>query len=292
MSADYDEIRNLNVDRVVYVCDNDQPGCEALVSVSKHYRGAMFGVKFPANFPLGWDIADDLPDHLFEKGVYKTTSPQLQDLLIPATWATSIRKVEGGKPKVGLRKEFARQWIHCVLPEVYIHEEWPSIHWSRDEFNHKVQPFSDVDDTARLLRKVEAQSVDFLKYKPGDPEGVSSDDRTRFFNTYQKPLIVPAATIVRDEAHPISDFLQKLVPNPTDRNHLAKWCATLVGRPDIHMTYAVLAVSETEGVGKGTLAEKSPSSPRRLAQRVGPQRGQGGGRLQRLASAQATDHHP
>ena len=35
-----------------------------------------------------------------------------------------------------------------------------------------------------------------------------------------------------------------------------RWCATLIARPDIRMQYGVLLISETQGVGKGTLGEK------------------------------------
>jgi hypothetical protein len=35
-----------------------------------------------------------------------------------------------------------------------------------------------------------------------------------------------------------------------------RWCATLIARPDIRMGYALLLISETQGVGKGTLGEK------------------------------------
>jgi hypothetical protein len=37
---------------------------------------------------------------------------------------------------------------------------------------------------------------------------------------------------------------------------LLRWCATLIEKPDVKMHYGVLLISETQGVGKGTLGEK------------------------------------
>jgi hypothetical protein len=49
-------------------------------------------------------------------------------------------------------------------------------------------------------------------------------------------------------------FLDYLFPDPGERHEVARWCATLIARPDIRMEYGLLLVSETQGVGKTTLA--------------------------------------
>jgi len=41
-----------------------------------------------------------------------------------------------------------------------------------------------------------------------------------------------------------------------DRQHLLRWCATLIAKPTVKMHYGVLLISETQGVGKGTLGER------------------------------------
>src|SRR5262249_48091598 len=51
------------------------------------------------------------------------------------------------------------------------------------------------------------------------------------------------------------NFMEYLVPDPDDRKHLLRWCATLIARPDVRIKYGVLAISETQGVGKTTLAD-------------------------------------
>ena len=48
-----------------------------------------------------------------------------------------------------------------------------------------------------------------------------------------------------------------------ERYEVMKWCATLIARPDVRMTYAMLLISEQTGTGKSTMGEI-------LSQLVGP----------------------
>ena len=48
--------------------------------------------------------------------------------------------------------------------------------------------------------------------------------------------------------------MEKLIPGEGDRKELLRWCATLIALPAVRIKYAVLLVSKTQGVGKGTLA--------------------------------------
>lgn len=47
-----------------------------------------------------------------------------------------------------------------------------------------------------------------------------------------------------------------LFPIEADREVVLKWCATLIACPATRMKYGLLLISETQGVGKGTLMEK------------------------------------
>ena len=53
-----------------------------------------------------------------------------------------------------------------------------------------------------------------------------------------------------------NEFTEHLIPNEQDRAELLRWCATLIARPSVRMHYSVLLISEMQGVGKTTLAEK------------------------------------
>jgi hypothetical protein len=50
--------------------------------------------------------------------------------------------------------------------------------------------------------------------------------------------------------------MEHLIPNEIERIETMRWCATLIARPEIKMMYAILLISETQGVGKSTLGER------------------------------------
>jgi len=249
--TDYDEIRRERPVEVVYVCDNDYAGESALQQVSKSYGQSLKGIRFGKHFPTSWDMADDFPPNLFtSKGRY--VGPELKELIKPATRATELVYPDGkGRPSAVLKRAFKEEWVHAVTPEVFIHREWPSKIYTAPEFNNFVAPYSDVDDTARLVKKDDASKTAILKYDPGKPPGIYGDGGS-YINTYT-PSIVKAE---QGDAAPWTDFMRKLIPSEGDRQELMRWCATLIARPDIKMSYGVLVISETQGVGKGTLGER------------------------------------
>ena len=249
--ADYDELRSFAPQLLVYVCDHDFEGEAALARFSNAYGGKMRGLKFASTFPGGFDLADPFPEDFFEDGVY--SGPKMEELIVPATRATNLVLTgEKGRPAVALRRNFREEWVHTVRPDIYIHRDWPHKLWTAAEFDDLIRPYSDAEQTSKLLRADESSKVEFLRYRPGDPPGVSGGDKDRFLNTYHPPLVVPE----EGDVEPFVDFTRRLVVDVTDWFNLMRWCATLIARPDIRMQYGVLLISETQGVGKGTLGEK------------------------------------
>lgn len=250
--TEYGEIVSESYGEVVYVCDNDFPGNAALQEVSKQYGKSLFGVRFGKDFKESFDLADPMPEKFFKKG--RWTGPSLKDLVEPATWATETLPNPGGKGKKVhvLTKAFREQWLHALTPEVFVHRNWPHQLFNAQEFNSKVAPFSHLDDTARLVRKDNASKSAVIKYDPSKEPGVyGSSDEGMVINTYKKPNVQE----LEGDPKPWLDFMSHLIPDPKDRHELFRWIATLVARPDIRMKYGVLLISETQGVGKGTLAE-------------------------------------
>ncbi len=250
--TNYEELNAEAPKEVVYVCDRDQPGESALQKVSARWGKRLKGIKFGDRFPETWDMADEMPATLFKNGRY--LGPKLRDLIKPATWATELVHAGGkGRPVTVLKYDFAAEWLHCIRPEVFIHRDWSSELLSATEFNSTVAPFSHVDDTARLLRKDDASKNSVLKYDPSLPPGVyGGSERGHFINTHCPTSIDPE----EGDDGPWLEFMEHLAPDDTDRLELERWCATLIARPDIRMHYGVLLISETQGVGKGTLGEK------------------------------------
>ena len=85
--ADYKELCGRNPERVVYVCDNDKPGKEAVVTVSRKYGRTMKFVDFDDSFPPAWDMADGMPQ----------AAKPLLEYMGGCTWATE--EIPSEKPR-------------------------------------------------------------------------------------------------------------------------------------------------------------------------------------------------
>jgi hypothetical protein len=234
----------------------DPPGERALQQVSKLYGSALIGIKFDGRWNAGWDLADDMPPQLFKEG-RQYIGPLLAEMRVPATWATNIKliAVPGKKAPdrhVSITQHFKNEWVHSVAPEAFVNAGWPQqVYYRQDEFNNRVQPFSDVKNTAELLRKDDAGKVETLTYSPALRSGVVAGP-PRAFNTHQPSTM----WTTKGNPKPWLKYLKHLIPEKTDRIELMRWIATLIARPGIKMSYGVLLISETQGVGKSTLGEK------------------------------------
>ena len=250
--TNYKELHDLQPKEVVYVCDRDHVGEAALPKVSKCWGKSLKGVVFGSNFPKSFDLGDPMPEDMFREG--RWLGPRFKELIVPATWATeTVPNPSGkGRPVMQIKNEFAEEWLHAVVPEVYMHAEWPSNMLGKDEFNNAVGPFSDADDTARLLKKAFESKATKIKYDPSIEPGTYPDQGGFFINTYEGPIIEPAD----GDPGMWFEFMEMLVPDEEDRENLYKWCATLIARPDIRILYGVLLISEVQGIGKSTLGEK------------------------------------
>lgn len=252
--TEYKELHDEMPAEVVYVCDNDFPGKSALQKVSKSYGKALLGVMFDKRFKDKWDMGDELEPHFFAEGG-KYIGPPFEEFLTFATHATRLKPpAEGkaGRPIVELTDAFKEEWYHCVTPEVFVHHRWPSMILTTPEFNNHVAPFSDADDTARLLKKDRASKSAVLAYEPGKPSGIYATVEGMFINTHIPTSYAPK----QGDVEPFLAFLRHLVPGDTDRMEVERWCATLIACPDIKMLYGVLLISEAQGIGKGTLGER------------------------------------
>lgn len=239
--TDYAELQAEGATEVIYVCDNDFHGKEALQKVSYNYGRPIKGIKFGVEFKVGWDMADKVPENC----------PPLEKLKCFATYATEtaqIEKGQKGRPAQVLKSYFAQEWIHCVEPDVYIHKDWPDRILTADSFDDDVRPYSGVHDTSRLIKGCGAIKSAVVKYIPALPPGLYGNNGG-YFNTCRPSPIQP----VEGDASPFIEFMENLLPDEEDRHQVMKWCATLIARPDIKMMYALLLISEIQGVGKGTL---------------------------------------
>ena len=254
--TDWTILTRQKVEQIYFVCDNDLEGKEAVAKVARNLGIAIMAVKFDNNFPNSFDLADPFPDKLFIEidGERLYRGPTMEDCKTCATWATEAIPTDNkkGRPSYRIRREFLEQWHYAVSPPVFVHVANPHKTYSETEFNNAVAPYSHVTDTARVLRKHPAAQVDGICYEPGMPAGVVSFGGSSKINTHVATKILPKA----GDAGPWLEFMDNLIPNKADREHLLRWCATLIARIDRRVPFGVLLVSETQGVGKTTLAEK------------------------------------
>lgn len=252
--CDFKEITDEKPQEVVYMCDNDDPGKKAIKTVSFTYGNKMNAVMFDNRWPTAWDIADPMPEGFFIDGEYR--GPTLDSLIHPATWATKEAAGSTGKKKIyELTDAFRESWVFCVKPKVFINATKPSECYNEEEFNDKVKNVSHVKKTSDLLIDNFTCKVDSLMYDPSLPLGIRNSGNNRKdsaikFNMHFAPNIEP-----KDGDNKIwLDYLDHMFPDPEDRREVMRWVATLIVCPEIKINYAMLLISEQQGVGKSTLA--------------------------------------
>ena len=251
--VDWAPIKNLSPDdNVVLVCDADQVGKEAATRISGILRRPLSAIMFDDRFPPGFDLADDWPTRPEWWDGDKYKGPLFEDCLVHATWATEMIPSKGkGRPAFKVRKQFAKEWLWSSDPPVFIQKSRTDRLLDDARFNRAVSPFSDVDNPGRLLTRLISSQADAVTYDPSKRSGLINADGRRLINTYRAPKI----EAIKGDPRPFLEFMKHLIPEDGDRDPLERWCATLIARPDIRMSYAVLLVSETQGVGKTTLGE-------------------------------------
>ena len=193
-----------------------------------------------------------------ENGTAKRT---LLSMRSPATWATMpLPKQKGTRQSYALSRPFAHQWLYSVQPLRFHHTRLPFHSFDAEEFDALVRSFSDVAQTSKLVVTREEGKAVKEMYDPGRLPGLCyDDDGNSFVNTYI-PSSVKGYTdqelrkLEPDYAAPFLKLMEHLVPDPTERHHLMRYATTLMSQPGAKILYAPLLVSETQGVGKTTLA--------------------------------------
>lgn len=229
--------------RVIVVADNEPAGEEAVSRISRETKMEMEALRFTDDWPLSADLADPVPQGRIDAGT------QLSDLLTPATWATD-RVETDGRPSYHTRREFIKDWRYTVSPPLFFHRAHPGRGFSEAEVDARVRPFSDVELTARLIRQRLSAQADGVDYLPGSKPLIERGGR-RLVNLW-KPSRVSER---KGSAWLLGRLFCHLFPDRQERRHLVRWGATLAACPHVRMEYAVLLRSETQGLGKTTLAD-------------------------------------
>ncbi len=147
----------------------------------------------------------------------------------------------------------ARQWLYVATPDRFwspsANQELKPEAFSRQFAElkpHETGKLANFLTGAGLIDKV----LDF-RFEPSQPRGVITHKGERFFNTYKDPGI----EAVEGDWTPLTEFLEYLVPDKFERDHLIQMIAWTVRNPGQKLSYALLLQSKEHGVGKSTLID-------------------------------------
>lgn len=238
--------------RVFIVADNDPSGKSSVPDIAQQLRVPTFSIEFWDEWPGSFDLADPFPEKMFNDmdGARYYIGPGFRDCVRPATWATDLRANAKGKPTPVLRDAFRDMWAYVEEAELYVCLEIPTIRYTEKVFNNVLSAFSHTSNTTALLNRKYKGKMMSLGYNPGFSGLIYTDDKKSKINLHT-PTTIRA---VEGDAEPWLALLKHLFPSEREEREVARWCATLIARPDIRMEYALLLVSERQGIGKTTLA--------------------------------------
>jgi Family of unknown function (DUF5906) len=246
--CDFGEIRQANFEGdVVYVCDNDTAGKRAGRIFSQHYDASMEVVMFDKRFPVGFDLANPVPAGI---------DLRLSDLRRSATWATKIvGNKRGGNSIFGLTNGFADEWVHVDDPELYINVRRPWLTFTDRAFEHHVGLFAhDGARVSELIKHHGLHHAETINYVPGQKTGLHAVRQNKYyFNTHRSPLFLQFSSPL--DVSLWEEFLTRLFPIEQERSVAARWFATTVVHPGSKISFGLLLISETQGVGKTTFAD-------------------------------------
>lgn len=253
---------------IIIVPDNDAIGRWAAPRISRALAEteARVGVFYVPQFefPDRWDFADPMPPDLFkeigEGEEVRTiwTGEGFLGCIYPATWATQREPIVGkGRPSYSIRRRFAEEFVPIRLPD-RVGVKWPVRRTlDREDFNRLFRPFSDVEDTARLLLKEAGNGIiEGVTFSPGLDKPITlNHERKVGFNVWNPTHVQPEEGDVAPWLQFLADLFPKDLTPYRDRTEATRWMRTLIGRPEIHMQYGMCMISKP-GTGKSTLMEE------------------------------------
>lgn len=257
LRTDWSVLKKFGITRVYIVADNDHAGRTAVPKIAKELRCPTFFIQFTDQFPTSFDMADKFPDRMFraigEKKYY--TGPSFREVTNPATYMTDIVHVDDGTKKgkdVPVLREHAKgQWIFAEELGLFVNAEMPDIVRSPEQLDMMLMSFSDKRNTSELILSAFIGRTPKFAYNPAFKGRRVISSGTSAINLYIPPDIRPAD----GDATPWLEYMEYMIPDEKERYEVLRWCATLIARPEIRMTYALLLISEMTGTGKSTLGK-------------------------------------
>jgi hypothetical protein len=255
--TDWSVIQKAGVTRAYCCPDNDSAGLSAVTKIAERLSCPTFSLQVSSEWGSGWDHNDEWPSHFFKEigGKKFYIGPSFRDCLRYATWTTNKRVyTENNKQKVAysIRNHVKDQWAFIYETNEFINTEFPEMLFKPEMLDSVLRPFSDVKKVSELLLEGFGGQTAKLAYRPDLKARRIIDNGKTALNIYTPGHIKPQD----GDVTPFMSFLEYLFPIEKDRYEVKRWIATLLGRPDVRLSYACLCVSEQTGTGKSTLGEK------------------------------------
>ena len=251
--TDWSPLRDKGVKRAYIVADNDEPGRTSIVPISKQLRCTTMSLQFTSEFPPGFDLADDFPKNMFIKheNVKHYNGPKFKELLHPSTWMTDKIPQEKGRPLTVLRECAKDLWAYVEKTDQIICKELPSIALRAEIANKVLAPYSDLDNTAKHIIKNQRGRTADIAYRPDIPGRIVTSRGHSAINIHAPSHI----RAIEGDPGIFLKFLEYMFPVEEEREHIKRWIATLIARPDLRMGWGLLLISRKHGIGKTTLGE-------------------------------------
>ena len=248
--SNWGAISKAGILRVIIVADNDDAGREAPKRISRHLKCQTLLLQFNDDFPKTYDLADPFPK--FEDGKL----PSFRSLIVPATWMTTL--VNAGtekKPKFvsKLRKIAAQEWQYITTLELFVWRYNRKVQYRERNLPNALRPYCDngTKNIAAQIAGNQDRTTHTLDYRPDLPgQHYVDGENGPALNTYEGPAIKP----VKGHVKPLLEYIRHLIPDKDDRREVKRWLATLIGKPERRIGYAMLLISIQHGTGKSTLA--------------------------------------
>jgi hypothetical protein len=248
--TDWDTLQRQGITRAYIVADNDEPGIAAVPNIAQKLRMVTFSIEFTEDkFPEHFDLADKFPDKLFAEtnGIKHYTGPTFNHCLNPATWATDLVPNKQGRPSPRLRDSFRQMWAYVEDADAFVCLPMPQFQRSEKILNNMLAPFSHAAETAKLITRAYIGRSVGICYRPGAGRDVITESGKKI------NLHIPAEIKSQHgDAGPWLEFLKYLFVKDGERKQVERWCATLIAKPEVRMGYALLLISERQGIGKTT----------------------------------------
>lgn len=252
--TDWSALKKHGVKRAYIVSDNDSPGVAAVANISQQLRFPTYHVQFTQDWPASFDLADEFPKKMFKEleGKRYYIGPSFRSCVNPATWATDRLQQPKGPPMTVLRDHFKEMWAYVEEVDLFVCIEMPEIIRPEPILNKMLAGFSHVNNTSNLMVRAYRGRTTRLCYRPDVKGRIVTDKTTTAINLHNPTQIKSTP----GNPGPFLEFMKYLFPVTNERDEVMKWIATLIAKPERRMLYALLLVSEKQGMGKTTLGEK------------------------------------